>query len=110
MKKLLLVLAFVAVFALGWGVRSWKDHRGMCGRGHGGHAMMCGHGGHGGYHHGGGMGCGKEGEGCCKKMEGLDCCEKSGCVKHGKLDSTEIKVGGMDGEHRCCKKADEEKE
>ena len=125
MKKLLLVLAFVAVFFLGWGAHSWKGHRGMHGRGHGDHAMMCGHhgGGHGGYHHGGhhgGMGgcCGKMGdrdccgkdstsgmgrEGCCAKMDGLDCCEKTNCEGHGKLDSTKISMGGH-GRGECCKK------
>ena len=112
MKKLLLVLAFVAVFALGWGVRSWTAHRGMCGRGHGDHAMMCGkHGGGHVDHHGRMAGCGKSGVGCCKKMDNLDCCEKTDCVKSGKLDSTEITVGhgDRDGDKECCKKMDDDK-
>ena len=112
MKKLMLIVAFAAVFALGWGVRSWTAHRGMCGRGHGDHAMMCGKhgGGHGGHH--GMVGCGKSGAGCCKKMDDLDCCEKTDCVKSGKLDSTEITVSGhgdRDGDKECCKKMDDEK-
>ena len=90
MKKLWLVLAFIAVFAAGF-----ATHRvvsGMCGGGScDRHARIdC---------------CKKDGS--CERHAGADhksCCKKTGAQKTSALDSTEIKVPGAAGEKACCKK------
>lgn len=93
MKKLLWVLAFVAVFAAGFGAH--KIYSQLCRQGD-----SCGR-------HAGMDCCKKDGscdrhatEGCCKGGH----CEHSGA---GKLDSLEISVPGAAGETKaCCKKGD----
>ena len=104
MKKLWLVLAFIAVFAAGFATHRVVSR--MCGGGScDRHARMdC---------------CKKDGscerhatEGCCKggtceRHAGADhksCCKKTGAQKTSAVDSTEIKVPGAAGEKACCKK------
>ncbi len=90
MKKLWLILAFVAVFAAGFAthrVVSGMCKGGSCDR----HASMdC---------------CQKDGcckGGTCERHAGAD--HKACCKKAGALDSTEITVSGAAGEKACCKK------
>jgi hypothetical protein len=80
MKKFWLILAFVAVFALGYAVKTFVcSPNGGCGR-HGHHSgMSCCHKGHGDMRHGG----------CYGKSGSMD---TTGCGRHGYDDMS------------CCKK------